>query len=523
MAALAVVLVWAVRRPRDWPEAAAAVPAAAVVIIAGALSWHAAAADARRLGPVVGFLACVLVLAKLCDDDGLFRACGAWLARGPSDRPGRRLLARVFVVASVTTAVLSLDATVVLLTPVVLAAASRTGARARPQAYACGHLANSASLLLPVSNLTNLLAFAVSGLSFGGFAGLMALPWLVAIAVEWVVLRRSFATDLTATVPRDTAARAADAPRMPVFTLVILALTLGGFVVASAAGANPAWAALGGALVLAVRALARRQTSVTAIARSADVPFLLFVLALGVVVTAVVDNGLGQALAPVLPSGTSLPALLATACLAAALASVVNNLPAVLVLLPLAAPSGAGAVLAVLIGVNIGPNLTYTGSLATLLWRRVLRAHGADVSFGEFTRLGFSTVIPSLALCVLALWAGLHVVGGLTSEGTVPAAAAIAATAAPAWATPTAVPAAAPLPCAASISNHYRARQRVHRVLHQRRHTRLQGHGERARLPCAPAAAICPELPEFPIEAFRAGRLWRKILCSRGHRIFRHV
>jgi len=296
----------------------------------------------------------------------------------------------------------------------VLAAASRTGARARPQAYACGHLANSASLLLPVSNLTNLLAFAVSGLSFGGFARLMTLPWLVAIVVEWVVLRRSFAPDLAAVVTRGAAARdaAADTPRMPVFTLVILALTLGGFVVASAAGANPAWAALGGALVLAGRALARRETTVTAIARSADVPFLLFVLALGVVVTAVVDNGLGQALRPVLPSGTSLPALLVTTCLAAALASVVNNLPAVLVLLPLAAVSGAGAVLAVLIGVNIGPNLTYTGSLATLLWRRVLRAHGSDVSLPEFTRLGFLTVIPSLALCVLALWAGLRVFGG---------------------------------------------------------------------------------------------------------------
>ena len=55
------------------------------------------------------------------------------------------------------------------------------------------------------------------------------------------------------------------------------------------------------------------------------------------------------------------------------LANLINNLPAVLVLLPLAAPSGAGAVLAVLLGVNIGPNLTYTGSLATLLWRRVLQ------------------------------------------------------------------------------------------------------------------------------------------------------
>jgi arsenical pump membrane protein len=411
-----------VRRPRDWPEAAAAVPAAVVVIVAGAVSWHDAVAEARRLGPVVGFLACVLVLAKLCDDEGLFRACGVWLARGSGGRPDPRgglgLLARVFAVASVTTAVLSLDATVVLLTPVVLAAATRTGARARPQAFACGHLANSASLLLPVSNLTNLLAFAVSGLSFGGFAGLMALPWLVAIAVEWLVLRRFFAADLAATVPAGGPAADQDPPRMPVFTLVILALTLGGFVVASAAGANPAWAAFGGALVLAGRALARRETSVTAIARSADVPFLLFVLALGVVVTAVVDNGLGQALRPVLPAGVSLAALLATAFLAAALASVVNNLPAVLVLLPLAAPSGAGAVLAVLVGVNIGPNLTYTGSLATLLWRRVLRAHGSDVSLAEFTRLGFLTVIPSLALCVLALWAGLHVFGGLPSGRT---------------------------------------------------------------------------------------------------------
>ena len=418
MAALAVVLAWAVRRPRGWPEAAAAVPAAMVLIVAGALTWHEAAADARRLGPVVGFLACVLVLARLCDDDGLFRACGAWLARGSGVRPGqhggRRLLARVFVVASVTTAVLSLDATVVLLTPVVLAAASRTGARARPQAYACGHLANSASLLLPVSNLTNLLAFAVSGLSFGGFARLMTLPWLVAIVVEWVVLRRSFAPDLAAVVTRGAAARdaAADTPRMPVFTLVILALTLGGFVVASAAGANPAWAALGGALVLAGRALARRETTVTAIARSADVPFLLFVLALGVVVTAVVDNGLGQALRPLLPAGTSLPALLAIAALAALLANLCNNLPAVLVLLPLTAASGAGAVLAVLLGVNIGPNLTYTGSLATLLWRRTLHRHGEAPDLGEFTRLGLLTVPVGLVLAVLALWAGLRAMGG---------------------------------------------------------------------------------------------------------------
>ncbi|HEY7361596.1 MAG TPA: ArsB/NhaD family transporter, partial [Streptosporangiaceae bacterium] len=110
--------------------------------------------------------------------------------------------------------------------------------------------------------------------------------------------------------------------------------------------------------------------------------------------------------------GTSLPALLATAALSAALANLINNLPAVLVLLPLAAPAGPGAVLAVLAGVNIGPNLTYTGSLATLLWRRVLHERGTGPSLGEFTRLGLLTVPAGIILAVLALWGSLRVIGG---------------------------------------------------------------------------------------------------------------
>lgn len=142
-----------------------AVPAAAVVLGTGVISLDQARADAERLGPVIGFLAAVLVLAQLCEDEGLFRACGGWMARTAEGRP-RRLLAAVFVLASVITAVLSLDAAVVLLTPVVFATATRLGARPRPHVYACTHLANTASVLLPVSNLTNLLVFAASGLSF---------------------------------------------------------------------------------------------------------------------------------------------------------------------------------------------------------------------------------------------------------------------------------------------------------------------------------------------------------------------
>ncbi len=128
VAALAVVLVCAVVRPFRWPEAAFAVPAAGVVVATGAIGTDAVREEAGRLGPVIGFLAAVLVLAKLCDEEGLFHACGTWMARWSHHRP-RKLLGAVFVLASLITAVLSLDATVVLLTPVVFATATRMGAR----------------------------------------------------------------------------------------------------------------------------------------------------------------------------------------------------------------------------------------------------------------------------------------------------------------------------------------------------------------------------------------------------------
>jgi arsenical pump membrane protein len=381
-------------------------PVAGALVATGVVSWQAAAAEVTRLLPVVGFLAAVLVLAKLCDDEGLFHAAGVGMARRSDGEP-RKLLVTVFVIAACTTAVLSLDATVVLLTPVVLATARTLGTPARPHAYASAHLANTASLLLPVSNLTNLLAFGAAGLSFAHFSALMTLPWLLAVGVEYAMLRLIFRGELTATAARSTPPPA----EVPMFVLVVLGATLVGFAVASALGLAPAWAAAAGAVLLGVHGLARRRTTVVGLVQAANVPFLVFVLCLGVVVSGVTQHGLGAAMDAILPDGTALPALLGIAAVAALLANVVNNLPAVLVLLPLVSGAGPAAVLAVLIGVNVGPNLTYPGSLSNLLWRNVVRRDGLNPGFLEFSRVGLGTAPATLVVAVLGLWASVRLLG----------------------------------------------------------------------------------------------------------------
>lgn len=385
-----------------------AASAAVLVLLTGGVGRGVAVAEVRHLLPVVGFLVAVLVLAHLLALDGLFDALGARVGRAGHGNP-ERLFALVFVLATGTTVVLSLDTTVVLLVPVVLVTIARSRVRAVPYSLTTVHLANSGSLVLPVSNLSNLLVVAATGLGFVRFIALMLAPAAVALGVEFVGLRWLFRRDLTRVrgePDRGSPDVAGPPAPVPVFAAVVLGVTLIGFVVCGALGIEPVWPASAGAVLLAVRALRARRTTLRDVVGASSWDFAVFVLGIAVVVAALAAGPVGSLTGAVLPAGNGFVALLEVAVTAAVLANVVNNLPATLLVLGLLADRTGGVlpVLAALVGLNVGPNLTYQGSLATLLWRRIVPPEDRP-GLRTFAVAGLATVPVTLVLAVAALWA----------------------------------------------------------------------------------------------------------------------
>ncbi|MCW2087156.1 UNVERIFIED_ORG: arsenical pump membrane protein [Rhodococcus erythropolis] len=400
---VAAVLVFAIVRPRGLPEIVIAGPAAVIVLLTGVVTLDEAREELTSMAPTVVFLVAVLVLAHAADALGVFRWVSQILQQRSLADP-HRLLIYVFGAAALTTAVLSLDATVVLLTPAVIAAARSIGASTRPHSYASAHLSNSASTLLPVSNLTNLIAFAATGLTFLHFTALMALPWVMTIAVEYLIFRLFFRSELARgdSAEPPVAARSAPAPILP---LTVIGMTLLGFAVSGFFGIEPAWIAVVGASVLGAIALARHRTTAAKMLYAADLWFCAFVLVLGIIVAGVANGPVGEWIAQILPGDTSYGSLLFVAAVAAVASNLVNNLPATLLMIAaLGTAAPPALVLAMLIGVNLGPNLTYVGSLATMLWRRVATSAGAPPTLATFTLLGVITTPLTLLAAVSALW-----------------------------------------------------------------------------------------------------------------------
>jgi arsenical pump membrane protein len=397
--ALAGMLAVAFGHPRGRVEASVGVLCAVVTLATGLLTLDGAHDAVDHLAPVVAFLVTILVVSDVCARAGVFTAAAQRVGRWSGDSAAR-LFTGVFVLAAVVTATLSLDATVVLLTPVVLGAGMARSVPDEPGTFACLRMANSASLLLPVSNLTNLLALPHLDLTFTAFALRTAPVLAVVLVVEYVGLRLLFRDRLRIAPGPDASAPIA----LPAFPIVVVLAMLTGFAVISPFGGEPWWVSLAAALVLSAWAIRRGLARPIHLVHAAHPGFAVWVLALGVVVAGLAAGFLGDVVRDLAPESTSLAALLGIAVLATALANLVTNLSATLLLVPIVAPLGSTAVFAALIGLNIGSGLTWTGSLANLLWRRTLRRHGRDPTSAAFHRVSLTLTPISLLAAVVALW-----------------------------------------------------------------------------------------------------------------------
>lgn len=401
LATLGVIL-----RPLGWPEAIWAVAGAALLVVLGLLPWPAALAGVLKGTDVYLFLVGMMLLSEIARKEGLFD----WLAsiavrhaRGSATR----LFLLVYVVGTLVTVFLSNDACAVVLTPAVYAAAKAARAEPLPYLFICAFIANAASFVLPISNPANLVVYAAHMPPLPQWLAVFALPSGLAILATYASLRltqhaalkaTTVATDIE-TIALSTTGRVAGV------SIVATAFVLLG---ASAYGLDLGLPTFASGLAATLVVLAIKRGGLVKVVRDVSWSVLPLVAGLFVLVEALEKTSVLAMIVDILKAQAH-AAPDATAwgggVLVAVLCNLVNNLPAGLL---------AGAAVqaadvpetvagAILIGVDLGPNLSVTGSLATILWLVAIRREGEHVGAWRFLKLGLLVMPPALALALAGL------------------------------------------------------------------------------------------------------------------------
>ncbi|THF53625.1 arsenic transporter [Allorhizobium terrae] len=406
ISALAVLGV--IVRPFGWPEAVWAVAGALALLALGQIGPLDAWAGVAKGFDVYLFLIGMMLLSELARREGLFDWLAALATQKAKGSP-IRLFVLIYGVGILVTAFLSNDATAVVLTPAVYAA-TKAAKLKNPMPYLliCAFIANAASFVLPISNPANLVIFGGGTMPpLSKWLATFALPSLVAIIATFAMLYWSQRREiLTETLERQIDAPAlSHSARLAGYGLLFTAIIL---IVASAMGVDLGWPTFLAGVLTTVLVLALTRQSPVETVKGMSWSVLPLVGGLFVLVEALDKTGLTGMLAQELSrqaQANGATAAMGAGLLVGFMSNLVNNLPAGLV---------AGATVqaahvsdtvsaAVLIGVDLGPNLSVTGSLATILWLSALRREGLSIGTFAFLKIGAVVMIPALVLSLLAL------------------------------------------------------------------------------------------------------------------------
>ncbi|MDP8986075.1 MAG: arsenic transporter [Pseudomonadota bacterium] len=399
-----------IARPRQLPEALWAVLGAFALVAFSLIPIGEAWSAIRKGTDVYLFLTGMMVLAELARQEGLFD----WLSAAAVKRANgsaSALFALVYLVGTVVTIFLSNDATAVVLTPAVFAATQRANAPPMPYLFICAFIANAASFVLPISNPANLVVFGAHVPSLPAWLAQFGLASLTSIVVTYVVLRFTQSSALRATIAADSELPAlSNGGRFAAGGIAVTAVIL---LVASGLdwplGAPTCCAGIGtaGAIFLLTKRSPWRLLG--------DISWSVLPLVAGlfVLVQGMESTGVLMPAARFLSASSQAhesATALGLGVVAAFLCNVMNNLPLGLIAGSLSASAQLAPALqdALLIGVDLGPNLSVTGSLATILWLVALRREGQDVSAWRFLLLGCLVMPPALLAALATLLGSVH-------------------------------------------------------------------------------------------------------------------
>jgi len=406
----AVATCGVILRPWHVPEYIWAISAAVLLTGLGFIPLHSALAAVAKGSDVYLFLIGMMVIAELARQEGLFD----WLAMYAAQHArgsGQRLFDLVFLVGTLVTIFLSNDATAVVLTPAVYAAAKAAKAEPLPYLFICAFIANAASFVLPISNPANLVVFGSHMPPLISWLWQFTLPSIAAIGLTYIVLRFAQRTHLRKPLETTiTLQPLSSGARLTAFGIVLTAALL---LLASALDLQLGLPTFCAGLATASLIHVRQRMNPLPVLKGVSwgvLPLVagLFVLVEGLAQTGLIDS-LAQALAT-LVERSGHEATWSAGVVVAIASNLINNLPAGLI----AGSVGQIAHLptqttaALLIGVDLGPNLSITGSLATLLWLIAVRREGEHVGAIDFLKLGVLVMPPALIGALAALSIGIH-------------------------------------------------------------------------------------------------------------------
>jgi len=400
-----VTIAFVLIRPKGLPEAWWSVAGACLLVVFGLVPIRSAAHAVGKGLDVYLFLIGMMITSELARHEGVFDWIAVHAVRAA--RGSRvRLFALIYAVGVVVTVLLSNDATAVVLTPAVQAAVKAAQAEPLPYLLTCAFIANAASFVLPISNPANLVVYDGGMPPLGRWILTFGLPSLASIVVTFVALRWLSRKLLEGEMQRNLEPKTLSVSgRITLGGIGFLAAVL---MCASAFGENLGLPACTAAILVAIAVVLRDRKALWDIAKEISWSVIPLVAGLFVVVEAVSGAGAQKLAVTALEAMKSWPA--AGAALSSAfglsiLSNLMNNLPIGLISGNAVRVAAATGVLrdSVLIGVDLGPNLSVTGSLATILWLIAIRREGQSVGFWKFLRYGLFVMPPALALAVLAL------------------------------------------------------------------------------------------------------------------------